>query len=349
MAPQRVTPGLREVETRQARFFETHADCFLAREVAQRVLARAVSLRLEDVVLRGSETARIRTIRVGRPGDVCVELAGLTVDLRVSDLASRAERLLSHYAGEADDFDLYGVVEAFECACALERAAEAAHAATFASAASVRDRCLHRVFRLVSLAVSTGRQGALPPIVVSLGGQVATGKSTIARMLADELAAPRIVGDRMRRQLVEDGPHDTREARSWKSLDPSFHDRLYSKMLQRAEPALASGRVVVLDGCFPRARDRAAARALARRHGVAFRFVECRVDAETQRRRLAERDAGAERPDWNEIARAFATDWEPVQELPPDEHVVLDTAAPIAQSAAALRARLPSWPPEPGS
>jgi predicted kinase len=56
---------------------------------------------------------------------------------------------------------------------------------------------------------------------------------------------------------------------------------------------------VVLDAGFPSARRRAAAQDLAQRHGLAFRFVECRVDEATARRRLAARAA----PDEHGLAR----------------------------------------------
>ena len=242
-APARTGAALDELARRQARFFETHADRFLARAGAGRVLQHAVALRLEDVALRGGDRASIRSLRGGAAGDLCVELAGLAVDLRAADLPARAERLLSHYAGEADDFDLYDVVDAFECRCALERADECARAAAHPSAHERRGDLLARVSRLLAQAVATRRQTALPPVVVALGGQVASGKSSMARALAVDLAAPRIVGDRVRRLMVEGAPgHELHEARTWQSLAPGFHESVYAAVLERAERVLASGR-----------------------------------------------------------------------------------------------------------
>jgi predicted kinase len=119
---------------------------------------------------------------------------------------------------------------------------------------------------------------------------------------------------------------------------------VYAEVLRRAELALRSGRAVVLDACFIHRRDRAAARALARRYDVPFRFVECRIDDPTQRARLAQRERESGQRGWLEIARTFAATSEPVNELSKDEHLVLDTSRPSGESAVQLAPHLPAWP-----
>jgi predicted kinase len=63
---------------------------------------------------------------------------------------------------------------------------------------------------------------------------------------------------------------------------------------------------------------------------VPFLFVECRADPEVCRARLRARAnrpgiSDAREPLWDE----FAARWEPVDDLPPGEHVVLDTDRPL--------------------
>jgi predicted kinase len=93
------------------------------------------------------------------------------------------------------------------------------------------------------------------------------------------------------------------------------------------------------------------ARRLAARHRVRFRFVECRADPEATAARLAERDAqGAHRaPAWKTIAARYAARWEPPEELPEQQRVVVDTTRPLEETIAGVAAALPPWPEQRGA
>jgi predicted kinase len=179
--------------------------------------------------------------------------------------------------------------------------------------------------------VSPARAG-FAPVLVAVGGLVASGKSTLARALAARIGAEWIDADRVRESLLG--------GRWAHSFDPGFEEEVYAALLRRAEVLLDSGRLVLLDACFPLARQRVAARALAQRHAQPFLFVECRVSAETARERLAARDALADHPGWEQIYRDLAAHWQPVCELAPDEHLVLETDRPFSENEAAFDARL---------
>ena len=106
------------------------------------------------------------------------------------------------------------------------------------------------------------------------------------------------------------------------------------------------GAAAVGDAIFVTGQPGRAARGLARRHRVPFLFVECRVDAATQRARLVERDHGSARGGWQAIARRLEAEWEAADELAACEHVVLETTRPVGESLEALEARMPTWPEE---
>ena len=109
---------------------------------------------------------------------------------------------------------------------------------------------------------------------------------------------------------------------------------------------LASGRSVIVEASFRSRALRARARELAAAHGVPFHLVECRAPAEVCRERLRERARAASVSDGRlEIFDDFVARWEPVDELPADEHVVIDTAGPLASSLVVLRNALRTWPP----
>jgi len=96
-------------------------------------------------------------------------------------------------------------------------------------------------------------------------------------------------------------------------------------LLERAEPIVASGRAALLDATWASARQRAAARALARRLGADVWLVEVRCSEATAlerlRRRLREgRDPSDAGPEL--LARSRA-EFEAPDEWPAPRRVVL--------------------------
>jgi len=153
---------------------------------------------------------------------------------------------------------------------------------------------------------------------VAVGGLIASGKSSVARRLAAQLGAELLCADEIREDLFARGARD--------AFVPGFSRRLYPELLQRARVVLAEGGSVVLDATFRTRELRAAARGLARECRVPFRFVECRAGHAACRERLRQRAEG--RPGWLAIFEHFLGLWEPVDELPSEEHVVADTSGP---------------------
>jgi len=351
--------ALRSVADLQQRFVATHPDWIQARIDAQRIRAGASDLELAEVWIdarAGVAFARDDAAASPRPlvfRDGCVPVAGLSVDLASLGHPELAERLVAAYAGESDDYALYRVIDYHERDRACVRAQERLRAgSTRGTKLAAREAAAADIRRLLAFAHTTVRRPLLPPVVVALGGLVASGKSTLARAIADRMASPRIVGDHVRafRMGATPGRAPTLAERL-EGLEPGFDELVARAFFAAAECVLDSGRAVVLDAGFPSARRRAAAREMARRHGLPFRFVECRVDAVTARRRLAERDAlPDEHGGWRAIYDAYLARWEPpANDVAPEEHVVVDTTRPLGESLAAIEARLPLWPRAPGA
>jgi FMN phosphatase YigB (HAD superfamily)/predicted kinase len=344
------TPELAMTELRGAQHHQTdwlrkQDDRLLERIATGRIVESVVSLGLDDVWIEPEHDVRISIRQKGEPGDTCVELAGLSVGLLVAGRVDAAEALLAHYAGQTDDFGLYEWVNYYEFSTALERAAVTARDVSLADDSTAREAALARTRRLVAIALASDRRSQRLPFVVAVGGQVASGKSTLAKTLADRMAIPRVIADRVRDQLLHGTPgREIHESQWSESFEPGFHERVYSELFRRAEMALASGRAVVLDGCFARKQDRMAARSLARRHRVPFRFIELRISDTIQRERLAVRDAAQGSSGWQTIAKTLAVDWEPVREFLESESCVLDGAQTLAENVAQVLSNLPTWP-----
>jgi aminoglycoside phosphotransferase family enzyme/predicted kinase len=282
-----------------------------------------------------------------RFGDVCSDIAFLSMDLEAHGRADLAERLLARYARESNDFDLFALVDFYESYRAFVRAKVATLVAGNASLEdAVRERARSQARRHFLLALAEGRRPLLPPVVVAVGGVIASGKSTIAELLADELGAPVVEADRTRKSMLGVAPCEAVHEAAWSgAYDPRFTERVYAEVLRRAEAVLASGRPVVLDASFRSSAMRLAAKQLAMARGLPFRFVECRTSPDTCRARLAERERTESVSDGRlAIFDAFVATFEKVSELPAAEHVVLDTARPATECLEVLRANLATWP-----
>lgn len=327
-----------EIEVQQTTFIEDHTDVFQARIAAGRVRDGHGDLRLEHVYLEGDRATIIDCIEFNdrfRFADVCADVAFLSMDLAWHGHVDLAERLLARYARESNDFDLYALVDFYESYRAYVRAKIAMLVGADAEAR-----------RYLLLALSAGRRSLLAPMLVCVGGIVASGKSTIADHLGVELGAPVIEADRTRKHMLGVAPGVHLEGGSWSgAYDPAFTERVYAELLRRAGVVLASGRPVVLDASFRSREMRRMARALAEKHRVPFRFVECRASAEVSRERLARREVEAGVSDARvSLLEDFRSHFEAPDEVDPAERTVLDTTRPLEESLARLRTVVQTWP-----
>ncbi len=282
-----------------------------------------------------------------RFGDVAGDVAFLAMDLARLGRVDLAERLLATYAREANDFELYRLVDFYESyrACVRAKIALASARREGATALEV-ERARAESRRYLLLADTSRRRSLLEPVLVIVGGGIASGKSTLAARLGEILSAPVIDTDRTRKHMLGVSPTTPRAAGPWKGpYAPSFGRAVYEEMFRRADAVLASGRSVVLDASFRTAAIRAAARALAVTHNLRFRVVECVAPEESRRERLVVRRRTPNPSDATlEVFEAFASGWEPYVELCPTEHVKVDTDGPLEDSVAQAMRAIDGWP-----
>ncbi len=279
--------------------------------------------------------------------DVCADLAFLSMDLAWHGRVDLAERLLSTYAREADDYDIFSVIDFYESYRAFVRA----KISTFLFADSalpweVRARAAEEARRYFLLALAASQRALVAPALVAVGGVIASGKSTVAECIASELGAPVVDTDRARKHMLGIEPTRHRNDAAWGgAYDLAFTERVYREVLRRAEVVLASGRPVVIDASFRSRAARQQARALAARTGVPFKLVECRAPASRCRARLEERAKGDSVSDGRlAIFDPFVARFEPMDELDASEHLVIDTSLPQEETLSSLRRALELWP-----
>lgn len=341
----------REIETKQLGFIETHRDLLEARMLGGRVRDGHGDLRLEHVYLTGDEPVIIDCIEFNerfRYEDVCADVAFLSMDLERMGRVDLAEGFLAAYARACGDYDLYSVVDFYEGYRAYVRGKVASILAHDPDASiATRDRAAEEARRYYVLSLSAGRASLLEPMVVAVGGLIASGKSTVAEQIGTMMSAPVVESDRTRKALLGVTPLEPVHDAPWGgAYAPEMTERVYTEVLRRGERVLASGRPVVLDASFRSRSMRASARELAERHGVPFFFVEARAPRAVCLERLGRRaEAPSVSDGRREIFDDFARRWEPVSELAASQHIVIDTVQPVDETTERLRDQLPTWPP----
>ncbi len=333
-----------EVQRSQIAFLSEHGPLISERIQAGRIRDGHGDLRLEHVYFDDEGLRIIDCIEFDeryRIADVCSDVAFLSMDLAARGRIDLAEWFLARYARFSGDYDMYPLVDFYEGYRAWVRAKVSAMLAQDPGAGEdARRRAADEARRHFLLALACTRSPLVPLQLVCVGGMIGSGKSTVAETLSRELSWPVIDSDRARKQLL--GVEEKRALLdpAWSgAYGPDVTVRVYAETLRRASVVLASRRSVVIDASFRSAAARRGAQELARAHGAAFLFVECRAPLDVCRARLTNRSKGPSdgRP---AILDDFIASFEPVTELASTEHVVLDTARPVERSIDELLARL---------
>ena len=293
-------------------------------------------LRLEHVYFEADESITIiDCIEFNdrfRYGDVCADIAFLSMDLAWHGRVDLAERFLARYARESDDYDLYAVVNFYESYRAFVRGKVASLlAADTEASTNARERARREARRYFILALAYERPPLVPPRVVAVGGLIASGKSHAATTIGELLAAPVVSSDRVRKRLMGRKPTDSMQSEAWSgAYSADATEAVYDELWRLADIVLSSGRPIVLDASFRTMAMRDDVRRLADRHGVPFLLIECDAPREIIQERLAAREGpGAQDSDARTgLLGEFEKHFEPIDELPPGEHLRLDTFQP---------------------
>ncbi len=188
----------------------------------------------------------------------------------------------------------------------------------------------HWLLALAELAPPTER-----PCLLLVGGLPGTGKSTLARQLAEEAHFTVIRSDVVRKQLL-----DQPESVPAPTYSPEWTERTYGECLRRAEDLLFQGGRVIVDATFREEFRRQTFFNAARSWGVPAAMLICTADADIVRQRLAHRKGDASDADWS-VYEMLSQEWEqptaagrkPIQTI----NTAAGNEAAVSQALASLR------------
>ncbi len=275
--------------------------------------------------------------------DVAGDIGFLAMDLDFHDRPDLADVLVQHYARAAADPEVLSVTEFYKCYRACVRGKVESFKLDQAEvSADEKEQARSAARRYFRLACQYAAHQP-PPVLLITCGLVATGKTVLAEALGEAAGMPVISSDVVRKELAGLAPRERRFEPFGRGIySPRFSERTYKALLERARLALAEGRSVIVDATFAQRRQRQRAREIAQAMGASFLCLECRADEQVVRQRLEERlrtgrDASDAR--W-EIYETQKQVLQPVTELPPDEHMVVDCGRPLAQCLEEARREL---------
>lgn len=183
--------------------------------------------------------------------------------------------------------------------------------------------------------------------LVLVGGLPGTGKSTVARSLAEERGWIVLRSDEVRKELAgvtasSHQPAAYREGLYGADLTSATYDAL----VERARPLLGQGYSVVLDASWSSEERREGAAGLARKTFARLVQLECRAPSQVAEQRIAARSLRGDDPSdaTAQVARAMAAEFDP---WPEAEHLdtsgepdsTLESAAQIVSKKLSTRDR----------
>jgi aminoglycoside phosphotransferase family enzyme/predicted kinase len=172
------------------------------------------------------------------------------------------------------------------------------------------------------------------PAVLMLAGLPGTGKSTLARSLAQQAHFHIFRSDVIRKELAEQA-HVSEKA---VTFDEGIYERswtqcTYAEMLNRAEQCWWTGERVLIDANFREEAQRQQFLQAAQHWGVPALLLHCQVPAEVARQRLQARHRDASDADWK-IHQALAESWKPFAITTARFVHAIDTSGTAEQTAA---------------
>jgi hypothetical protein len=267
-----------------------------------------------------------------RYSDICGDLAFLAMDLDFYGAPELSALLIKEVVRASGDRELPRLLPFYKAYRAHVRA-KVHSLASDENEISAREKKDHARLaeRYYHLAYHYIQKEQRPRLFVVFG-LMGTGKTSLARALAQKTRWPVISSDETRKALAGIPP----TARKWASFGKDLYSKTmsrktYQTMKVQAGKRLRQGQSVIMDGSYKRQSERLALVALAEKTGARIRFLECRAPIKIIRQRLERRrqDPKAVSDGRWQIFDQQRRDFDPVIDPVRTKTLLLQTTVPI--------------------
>ncbi|HEY2525473.1 MAG TPA: AAA family ATPase [Candidatus Binataceae bacterium] len=338
---------LDELERFAHRTIEARWTLLNRRALDGRVCEGHGDLRCEHISLAGGRITIIDCVEFSeglRYVDAASDVGFLGMDLDRLGAPGLADELVAAYREASGDDDLPLLIPLYKFHRALVRAkVENLTSRDPAVEPERRAAADAAAARYVALALEFAR--ASRPAILVVCGLAGSGKSTVARRLADRLGFDWLRSDEIRKRLAGVAPAvRLSDGYGAGAYSRDFTEKTYAALLDQAAAHLDNGAGVIVDATFAASVYRVQALALAARARVPVLFVECTASRDEIVRRLTARAARTDEVSDADVATYLRqrADFAALKELPDSSHMVIDTERGLDAATASIVERLKS-------
>jgi len=269
-----------------------------------------------------------------RYGDITSDLAFLAMDLDYEGYPKIAHSLLKAYVEHTKDQDVFVLLDFYKCYRAFVRVkVNCFRLQEGGLVEQERNSLLRETRQYMDLAYRYAVQFTRPTLWV-VCGMPASGKSTIAKELANILGVKVFRSDVIRKELFGVQPHQ--------QIDVPFEEGIYSrgassltygKLLLLAQEEIERGYSVILDATYGSRHQRNEVLRLAKDMDTNLMFVECVCSEAALKERLIRREATSSVSDARlRHLEHMKARFQSLNEVRNEMHIGVDTEMPLEES-----------------
>lgn len=223
--------------------------------------------------------------------DTASDIAFLAMDLDYNGCPYLARFFVAETAGAMGDPGMYRLLDFYKCYRAFVRGkVESIMAFEPEVPGDEKALSLEKAKKYFRFALRYALFGSAPAVIVTFG-IIGTGKSTLARMLGDELSCPIVSSDAVRKEITGT-PAGERKYEGWEGgiYTSDITERTYGEIIGRALAEAANSLTVILDASFSKRKWRETLMRRAGGSGVSVYFVRTTAPVEEVEFRLLRRE-----------------------------------------------------------
>lgn len=227
-----------------------------------------------------------------RYGDLAADLAFLAMDLDFNN-CSRQERYFVQLMSEKlDDDKLLQIIDFYKCYRAYVKGkVKSLQSVEEEVPKENRKELAERAGRYFKLSLSYALVGSKPIVIVFMG-RIATGKSTLAEALSEQLNIGYYSSDRVRKSLAGLPVFKRTPSQKRPSLyTPGMSEKTYNTLISNAIESVKKGSSVILDATFSRKKQRKIFVDRLKSEKISYLFIEVHADDTVIIERLKDRES----------------------------------------------------------
>jgi len=287
-------PAFDAIEYYTNAYYKHNADLFRRRVEAGRIVDGHGDLHLEHIHISPEKVQIYDCIEFNerfRYGDLAADLAFLAMDLDYNNCRTEERYFIRQMAARLKDEELMEIINFYKC----YRAYVKGKVKSFQSVADdvePEDRLRNEgtARQYFKLSMRYALLGSAPMVIVVMG-RIATGKSTLAAQLSEQLNLYHYSSDRTRKDLAG-LPLNKRTAEADREQLYSSHmsEKTYGQLAAKALNSVSEGQGVILDATYGSPEQREALIKRLEEKSAPYVFVEAQADDETVITRLRQRE-----------------------------------------------------------